>query len=178
MKRTIHLDTDEIYDLIEELNDYANSLTSKCQLFVQALADVGIKTARANLGQYQGLILFSKEVDVTETGARAIMVATDGQKVIRSWKYKGGTKTVEVSPLLMAEFGSGWKAKVLDDVEGVGQGTFPGQTHAYDPWGWWWQDENGVTHHSSGEAPTFPMHSASLAMVYEMQRIAEEVFGG
>lgn len=176
MKRTIRLDTDEINQLVEDLNAYADSLEYKCMMFVNALAEVGIKTAKANVGEYQGLIVFSKEVDFTETGAKAIMIATDGQKVIRSWRYHGGIKSVEVSPLLMAEFGSGWKAKVLSNIDGVGQGTFPGQTHAFDPFGWWWVDENGEKHHSTGEAPTYPMYSASLAMIYEMQRIAKEVF--
>ena len=176
MKRTIRLDTEEINNLIEDLNAYADMLTTKCLMFVQALADVGIKTAKANVGQYQNLIVFSKEVDETETGAKAIIIATDGQKIIRSWQYHGGIKTAEVSPLLMAEFGSGWHAKVLDDVAGVGQGTFPDQKHAFDPRGWWWVDENGEKHHSTGEAPTYPMHSASVAMVFEIQRIAEEIF--
>lgn len=176
MKRKISLDSNEIADLIEELDDYANNLTVRCQMFVERLADIGIKTAKANVGQYQGLIVFSKEVEPTETGCKAIMYAYDGQKIISSWKYGGGIKSVEVSPLLMAEFGSGWKAEVLDNVDGVGQGTFPDQKHAFDPRGWWWEDEAGEKHHSTGTAPTFPMHSASVAMIFEMQQIAEEIF--
>lgn len=176
MKYTIHLDTNEINNLIEELNEYKDGLQVKCQMFVQKLADIGIKTAKANTGEYGSMIVFSKEVNLTEDGCKAIVIATDGEKIIREWKYHGSTKTAEVSPLLMAEFGSGWLAKVLDDVDGVGQGTFPGQTHAFDKNGWWWTDLNGEHHHSIGEAPTYPMHAASLAMIYEMQSVAEEVF--
>lgn len=178
MKYKIHLDTDEINNLIEELNYYKDSLIPKCQVFVQKLADIGIKTAKANTGEYGSLITFKRELDPTEYGCKAIMIATDGQKIIREWKYHGSTKTAEVSPILMAEFGSGWHAENLDGVDGVGQGTFPDQTHAFDPYGWWWTDTNGEHHHSTGEAPTFPMHSASLAMIFEMQSIAEEVFNG
>lgn len=177
MKKEIRLDSDDINELIDYLNErYIDNLSERCQMFVQALADIGIKTAKANVGQYSGLIVFSKEVSLTETGAQAIMVATDAHKVMRSWKYKGGLKTVEVSPLLMAEFGSGWSAKNPDGISGVGQGTFPDQKHAFDPRGWWWVDEQGERHHSMGEAPTYPMHSASVAMIFEIRELAKEYF--
>lgn len=178
MKYKIHLDTNEINNLIEELNYYSDSLSAKCQKFVEKLCDYGIEVARTNTGEYGSLIWFRKELDPTESGCKAIMIATDKMKVIREWKYHGSTKTAEVSPILMAEFGSGWLAENLDNVEGVGQGTFPDQTHAFDPRGWWWTDTNGEHHHSMGEAPTFPMHTASIAMLFEMQSIAEEVFNG
>ena len=178
MKYTIGLDTEQISNLIDNLKSYNENLKIQCIAFVTKLAESGIKTAKANCGKWGEYIVFKKEVEGTDDGCIGIMYAYDGEKVISSWKYKGSTKSVEVSPLLMAEFGSGWKAKVLDDVEGVGQGTFPGETHAFDPRGWWWETPDGVKHHSTGEAPTFPMHSASLDMVFKIEEIAKEVFGG
>lgn len=175
MKRTLHLDTEEINDLIEELNDYADTMQSRCQMFVQALADAGIKVAKANLGDYDGLVIFSKDIEPTEDGCTALMIATDKEKVIRSWFRGGEEVSAEVSPLLMAEFGSGWHSEVLFDIEGVGQGTFPGQKHAFDTNGWFWKDDDGK-HHSYGEAPSYPMYKASLEMISQIQQIAEEIF--
>lgn len=165
-----------VRNLIKELERYRDELDTKCEIFVSRLAEVGIQTAKENAGEYGTYIVFRKELEPLQYGCKAIIYAYDKEKIIREWKYQGGTKTAEVSPILMAEFGSGWKAKVLDKVSGVGQGTFPGQTHAFDPHGWWWETPDGERHHSMGEAPTFPMYSASLAMLFDMDRIAKEVF--
>ena len=162
----------DIEKLIKELEDYKEGLLRRRDIFIERLLDVGIRTAKDSTGEYAGMIRFEKEI---EDGI-GLLIATDGQKLIREWKFKGGVKRAEVSPLLMAEFGSGWLAKVLDDVEGVGQGTFPGQTHAFSPHGWWWTTLDGEHHHSIGESPTFPMHSASMAMIFEIDSIAKKVF--
>lgn len=165
-----------ILSAINEIRNYREDLKRKCERFVKELAEVGIKTGEANTGEYGKLIVFKKEVNPTATGCKGVMYATSSPlKVV--WG-KNGERSAEISPLLMAEFGSGWEAKVLDNVSGVGQGTFPGQTHAFDPDGWWWTDTEGNTHHSMGQRPTFPVHSAMLAMRFEMERIAREVFDG
>ena len=79
----------------------------------------------------------------------------------------------------MAEFGSGWFAEVLfDDVplNKVGQGTFPGQKHAFQPGGWSYQGLNGEWYHSKGFKPSHPMYHAQLAIYDQMIAIAKEVF--
>ena len=107
------------------------------------------------------------------------MIAADSKKIISQWFRGGQLVSAEVSSLLISEFGSGWLAKVyFPAVDGeVGQGTFLDQRHAFDPNGWSWTDENNVTHHSIGERPTHPMYSALMAMIYEINAIAREVFG-
>lgn len=158
---------------IDALNDYNRQLHNKCAMFVDKMAEVGIATAKLNCGDYGNVITFSKQLTVDAGyGANGKLIAV-GTPISR---LRGG-EVIEADPLLLAEFGSGWNAKVLDKVEGVGQGTFPGQTHAFDPRGWWYVDEDGESHHSYGEAPTFPMHSASIAMILEINRVAKEVFG-
>ena len=161
---------------IQELERYKDNLYRKIEEFLSRLMDVGIESGVANSGAYKGMIVFRKEIASNEDGVEGVLVATDGQKIIREWKYKGGIKQAEVSPLLMAEFGSGWLAKVIDNVDGVGQGTFPGEKHAFDKNGWWWETPDGEKHHSYGEAPTYPVHSALVAMLFEVDRIAKEVF--
>lgn len=163
---------------IKALEEYKSDILEKTEVLVERLMDVGIESGIANSGDYAGMIVFKKEIIAGIDGVEGILIATDGQKIIREWKYRGGLKQAEVSPLLMAEFGSGWLAKVLDNVEGVGQGTFPGQTHAFDSQGWWWETPDGEKHHSYGEAPTYPVHSALFAMMFEVDRIAKGVFHG
>lgn len=160
-----------------EIEAYKESLKRKTEELVSRLMDVGIESGIANSGMYKGMIVFRKDISSGED-VNGVLIATDGQKIIREWKYQGGIRQAEVSPLLMSEFGSGWLAKVLDNVDGVGQGTFPGQTHAFDRDGWWWETPDGEKHHSYGEKPTYPMHSAVLAMMFEVDRIAKEVFNG
>lgn len=169
---------DSIRKAVNELNDYKAELIAKTERMVQRLLDVGCESGIANSGDYSGMIVFKKEVVPGSDGVEGLLIATDGKKIIREWKYKGGIKQAVVSPLLMAEFGSGWLSKVLDDVDGVGQGTFPGQKHAFDVNGWYWETPDGEKHHSYGEAPTYPVHSAMFAMMFEVDRIAKEVFNG
>lgn len=163
---------------IKALEDYKKDIVTKTERLVAELLEVGVETGIANSGEYAGMIVFKKEIVAGSDGVNGLLIATDGQKIIREWKYKGGIKQAVVSPMLMAEFGSGWLAKVLDNVEGVGQGTFPGQQHAFDPQGWWWETPDGEKHHSYGEAPTYPVHSALFAMMFEVDHIAKEVFSG
>jgi hypothetical protein len=172
----------DIDRVIKYLENYKQTIISKTQEFVDKLIDVGIEVAQHNTGEYAGYIVFSKQIKPTEDGCVGYLVATDGKKIIRQWKYKGGIKTAEVSPLLMAEFGSGWLAHVMSTQDyrsndlNVGQGTFPNQTHAFDKEGWFWETPDGEKHHSYGEKPSYPLYSATLAMIYEVERIAKEVF--
>ena len=59
----------------------------------------------------------------------------------------------------------------------MGTGTFPGQTHAEDPEGWWYQTLDGVWHHSKGIAPTMPMAKAQAEIYDQIASVAREVFG-
>lgn len=178
MKRiNLKLDDKSIKNAIKELEDYKVSLKSKSERFVSRLIDEGIKVAYQHLGRYEGYVEFTKEIDNQSTQCVGLLIGKDSKPFISTWKYKGGEKSVEMSGILMAEFGSGWLANVIWNVGGVGQGTFPGQTHAFDSQGWWWTDTNGVKHHSRGEEPHYPMYFADMAMLSQIDMIAREVFG-
>lgn len=163
-----------------ELLKYKKELLKKCQLFVDALAREGITVASAMSGVYGQYILFERETEPTETGAKAIMYATNTGIIHSQWQLADGTvREADVSPLLMAEFGAGLKANNSDVAKkyGMGTGTFPGQTHASDPEGWWYMDLSGVWHHSYGIDPPMPMEHASIAMCFLIADIAKEVWG-
>lgn len=175
---TVQLNEQSVQDAIDEIERYKESLVYKCTVLVSELQKIGIDTAVENVGKYGTLIIFEEQIGVrqTATGAKCCIKAKDAMKIISEWMYKGEVKTAEVSPLLMAEFGSGHYA--LDDanVPGVGQGTFPGQKHAFDPQGWWWVDPQGQKHHSKGQVPTLPMHKAIVEMREQIVEVARRVF--
>lgn len=161
----------------KELEQYKESLNKKCQTFVELLSAKGVITARENVGQFGEYIVFTQETNPIIDGCKCVMYASDTGTITRSWQTKDGIKTADISPLLMTEFGSGFKAKNPKNVAGVGQGTFPNQTHAFDKEGWYYQSLDGVWHHSTGIEPTQPMLKAFEEMFLIVQKTASEVFG-
>lgn len=178
MKLNLTLDSRSISHAIGELKKYKTSLAIKNEEFVRRLIDEGISIAEQNTGGFGKYIQFYKE---GRGGIRTVgfLIAKDSPITVE-WDYYGEKKTAKLSPLLMAEFGSGKLAEVLFAISGVGQGTFPGQTHADDPKGWnykeWSEDHKGKWHHSSGYAPTHPMYKADMEMIQRAELIAREVF--
>lgn len=175
-KLVMTLDTKSINKTIDDINKYKLSLIAKSEELVNRLIDEGIKVAYQHLGRYAGYVEFTKEIESDEKQCIGVLIGKDSAPYISTWKVKGGLKTVNVSGLLMSEFGSGWLANVIWNVTGVGQGTFPGQKHATDPDGWYWEDPNGVRHHSIGEPPNYPMYYADMTMLSLINTIAREVF--
>lgn len=175
-KITMNLSVSSIQNAIKELRKYQNDLNGKCEEFCQRLAELGIQTAKENTGNFGKYISFTYEVKDRTKGCKAVMVATNTGIIHSEWQTKEGVKTADVSPILMCEFGSGLKAENPKGIPGVGTGTFPGQTHAEDPNGWYWMDLDGEWHHSYGVTPKMPMYHASIEMILNIQKIAREVF--
>lgn len=175
MNIKINLNTKGVEDAIKSITTYKKDLHGKCVQLVKEMADLGIQTA--NFYTTSSLVFFGKDIEDTSTGCKAIMYGKDLAPIIQTWVGVGGeVRTEEVSPLLMAEFGSGFKAKNPNNVGGVGQGTFPNQTHAFDRNGWWWMDLDGEWHHSYGIEPTQPMYKASIAMLTQIDGVIRKVF--
>lgn len=171
-----------------QIEKYRQRLIVKNMKFVEKLADVGIKTAENSMGKYAGYVKFTLE----KNGNEITIIAQDTAVFYRPWE-RG--HSAEVSPLWMAEFGSGWKAEVLveEPPQDAGQGHFPNQTNAFNPDGWKWTDskavdENGVSgvplkngmflHYSLGETPSHPIYNAVTDMINQIETIAKGVFGG
>lgn len=166
-------------DLQNQLARYRDSLPIKAEKFVSRLADVGIMVGKANCGEYTNAIAFTKTIYSDSQGHTiAYVSAKDKFPIVREWFYHGDIKQEEVSGLYMAEFGSGWYAKpLLPPPSGNGgQGTFPGQTHAFDENGWKWTTPDGEEHISFGEEPTYPIYNAFIEMRAEIIEIARECF--
>ena len=174
---SMSLSQKSIQNAIKELNQYKSDVLRKTQEYVSRLSELGIQTSKNNVGNFGRYITFAKELEPNKYGCKAIVLATQTGTIVSRWQTKDGIKSADVSPLLMAEFGSGHRAENPMNVPGVGQGTFPDQTHAFDEDGWYWRDLDGELHHSKGVTPSMPMYKAFVEMELSAIRIAREVFG-
>ena len=170
-----------IEQLKKDLLNYKNStLPNLCEQYVTALAQEGISVAKQNVGGFGKYITFSIKTNPRKDGCTALLYAIDSEKIISQWKTKDGMKSAEVSPLLMAEFGSGWGAENPTNVPGVGQGTFPSETaqqNAFKEEGWYWMDLDGTWKHSRGIEAKLPMYKASIKIQEIAIKKAKEIFG-
>lgn len=181
------LSISSIENLKKQLENYQKvEIPNKTEEFVSKLADLGITVARSNtgvlddIGNVSSLVSFTKQVNKDQYGATAVMVMADKMPLLKTWFGKGGEiKSAEVSPSLMYEYGSGFEALDLNENKNPqgGQGTFPGQEHAFDVGGWNWKDLDGTWHHSKGITPSTPMYKATMEMYNQVIKIAKEVFG-
>ena len=174
----ISLSVGSVREAQKQLEQYKKDLIAKCEKFCRRLADKGITVAKQNVGEYGQYITFAIQTEPTAYGAKGVLYATSGL-VTHEWVTATGVMSADVSPLLMAEFGSGLRGAINPRAGefGMGVGTFPGQTHAEDPSGWWYQTLDGVWHHSYGEEATMPMTRASAEMIDQIVTTAKEVFG-
>ena len=183
MQLTVSLGANSAREAIKQLEDYKKSLSSKCEIFVNELAEHGISVAVDNSGKWKNYLIFTKDVSATAKGVKGYMAGEVGQYPISMWMRYDKVVSTEVNPLLMAEFGSGAKASDASGKPnaqnaskvGAGRGTFPNQTHA-DENSWSWMDLTGEWHSSSGEEPSMPMFNAYLSMKDEILKIARQVF--
>lgn len=177
----VDLSVKGIEQLKRELLNYKEvTLKNLLREYVTELAQEGITVGQQNVGGFVKYITFSIQTNITKDGCKALMVATETGKIISSWQTADGIKTAEVSPLLMAEFGSGWGAENPMNVPGVGQGTFPSETaqqNAFNKEGWYWMDLDGNWNYSKGITAKMPMYKASQRIQEIARSKAREVFG-
>lgn len=189
----VSLDTKELDALADYLDNYARTFEQKVQTFLERLAEKGIEVASVNRGDFSSYIVYSKKV---ESGTKVLMIAKDREEITNSWYASSTSKELRqetISPLLMAEFGSGHYAISAEgEASGLGgQGTLNKYGHAFDTNGWyWWSDDatsmdgeplnekNGRWRfHSRGTHPSQPLHKAVMACIEQVEGIAREVFG-
>lgn len=180
-KISFNLSASSVRKAQKELLRYKKDLLAKCEKFVRVLANKGIIVAQQNTGEYGKYIVFSVEVQPEKDGVKALLIASNTGLIRSQWLTKEGVQEADVSPILMAEFGAGLRANLSNNPKakelGMGTGTFPGQTHAEDPDGWWYMDLEGEWHHSYGLYPSMPMWNAANEMFNELHETAKEVFG-
>lgn len=164
----------------QRIRVYWRTLELQTRQFVRELSEIGIAAAAQNAGDYDAYIRFSYRLSSGEPVS--IITASDTEPVEVKWLVSDGNggetvKTAKISPILMSEFGSGFRAVNTQAIPGVGQGTFPGQTHAFDDGGWYYKDyDTKKWMHSKGYAPTQPMEHLLIEMENKVREVAGRVF--
>ena len=166
MNIEIDLSKASIDNAIAQLKEYERSLNDKNALFVKKLAEIGIDVVEQRINDADG----------------ADNTYHDNQLKIHSYgDHSEAILSVSGTDILFIEFGSGIHYNPTNPEHagefGYGVGTYPGQTHAFDPEGWWYRDSTGAPHHSYGTRATAPMLNASKAIILEIREIAREVYG-
>ena len=166
-KINMTLSRSSINDAINELKAYKKELINKNDIFVRRLVDLGLNVVDMKVRQSLG--------DSDDATSKAYVDSLG--KLVKAEIHLTGKDS------LFLEFGAGIYYNTpgqhpLEDEFGYGVGTYPGQTHAFDDY-WFYTDEQGNTGQISyGTQATMPMYSASIEMYQEVTRIAREVFGG
>lgn len=161
MKISINvLDPKSIDKAIKQLNDYADSLDRKARLLCERLAQMGAMYAEWN---FSG-VLYAGDIDYKveyQPGQGNTFYILAGGETVMFMEFGAGVKHGNGHPQAQ-EFG-------------MGPGTYPGQKHAFDPQGWWF-NQDGQKIHTYGNAPGMPMYNAAKDLRKEIQQVAQEVF--
>lgn len=191
MKYNVSLDSKELFKLSSDLLKYADDFENKVKIFLEKLAQVGISVAVANSGVFSRYIVYS----IKQENNTTVKLVASSEPIESAWYVSSRSeeqRTEVISPILMAEFGSGHYAiQGTGEAAGLGgQGTLNVYGHAFDPNGWyWWSEEasqDGVLkkskngrflYQSDGLPPAQPLHKAVMACIEQVERIAREVFG-
>ena len=161
MKHTISVDLSEkgIDRLSKKLDEYERWIKRKTTKLVNALAERGCHLSQIyfSTATYDG----DNDVKVTvkKRGEHAAAVIATGKAT------------------LFIEFGAGYMMGYgHPEPQEYGPGTYPGQTHAFDPNGWYFTDSGGNKVHSFGNPPAAPMYVTVKDLEMELEKIAQEVF--
>lgn len=161
MSKTIHmtLDTTSINAAIKELKDYQRTLELKAGMIAERLAERGVPIASARFDStpYMGN---NKDVSVTvesREGNTSYAIVASGEVV------------------LILEFGAGVIGYGHPEPGPYGPGTYPGQTHALDPRGWWIPKDHGGGH-TYGNPPGMAMYLTAKELAGMVEEVAREVF--
>ena len=160
-----------IDQLITACEERKKWLQEKSEELARRLAEVGYETAN---------IIMSGHVFDGDTLA-SLRVERIGEA---QYAVKANSAAV-----LFLEFGSGIGGGGHPEAgdNGMGPGTYPGQSHAFDPNGWWfqtdderlivWRDKEGNGWgHSYGMAPAMPMYNGVKSAEQQLEALIKEVF--
>lgn len=177
-KRTINInlfDSKSIQNAIKQIDQYRDDLPRKCQEICRRLSEEGVRVADAAINSVPigKTITLTTDINPSKMGCQAIMKMTG-----RETRTEDG-RTFYTA--LAIEFGAGIRYNPTANPKakefGMGVGTFPDQTHAFDPNGWYYLDSNGEWKHSYGIQASMPMYKASVEMRQKIDSIVKEVFG-
>ena len=152
-----------IDDIIRGLEAYKKSLKAKADAIAKALADAGFEAVSITYGAWPYKGPKDAEVTVEQRGPASYAIVAGGETV------------------LFLEFGAGVSYSAnqhpLAGEMGYGPGTYPGQVHAMDKWGWYLPKEKGGGH-TYGNAPSAAMYNTAKSLREVIEQVARGVFKG
>lgn len=159
----IRMSRQSIQEAIKELERERVKFLEKVKLFTRMLANDGVQIAlyqiRTSIGDSQPPNI---TLDIDEGG-----------------DYCSAYIQISGKDFLFVEFGAGISYNPSNPPHaaqyGMGVGTYPGQTHAYDK-GWWYIDDNGNKHYSRGTQGTAPLWNARETIRNEAIITALQIF--
>lgn len=154
------LDPRSVDRAVAQLEEYSRSLDDKAKQLCERLAQMGAMYAEWN---FTG-VMYAGDIDY-----RITVDPGEGN----SYLVKVGGETV-----LFMEFGAGIHyggGHPLEGEFGMGPGTYPGQKHALDPNGWWF-NQDGMKIHTLGNPAGMPVYNAAKDLRKEILEVAREVF--
>ena len=153
--------------LIATLETYRDQIPERLRVIVSRLAESGLRVAEKSMSNAQGD--YDKRVYefLIDDGTTA------GASITARFTFKG-------EDVVFWEFGAGiyyneGKENPKASEFGMGVGTYPGQTHAFQK-GWFYYDDSGAIHYSHGTEAAMPMYNASLEMMKTVDRIVRSAF--
>lgn len=176
-RKTIKVDIfnpKSIQNCIKQIEAYRDDLPKKCQEICRRLTEEGVKVADVAINSVPigKTITLTTDINPSKMGCQAIMKMTG-----RETRTEDGRIFYTA---LGIEFGSGiYYNKTANPKSaefGMGVGTFPGQTHAFQD-KWYYLGDDGEWHASHGVQAGMPMYKASVALSQKIDSIIKEVFG-
>ena len=171
----ITLSEDSINRAIREIENYKNSLRGKIETLTRELAKIGVNSVNATMMSVSPADRGEFDVDfVFDPSGRDVfgaVIVLSGDQIL----------FIEFSAGITFGTESGAHPKPPNNPNygnDYGVGTYPGQTHARDPVGWWYVDKWGQAQHTYGVRAYAPMYNADIEMRNQIRAIAREIFGG
>lgn len=172
-KIKIELSQQSISDAIKQLEDYSKDLERKNEIFVEKLMKLGVDNVR----------LVMQDVDMGEDkwDYNTEIISTSTGKVTGAKLLLSGRR------ILYVEFGQGviysnpQHPKAGEMGYGVGSNSPKGWAWNVTKFGggWYYIDpDTGESVHTKGNPAYMPMYKASLEIIQNIRKIANEVFGG
>lgn len=145
---SFNLSENSVRNAIRELEQYQKDFNYKIGLVVRNLTAIGFEEVRSRLPSDQRV-----------------------SKYPMTWNGNIKVMTIEASgdSVLFFEFGAGIHynkaiSNPLESKYGMGVGTYPEQTHAFNDKGWWFTNDSGESEHSYGIQATMPVYMAQKKM--------------
>ena len=161
--------------LKNQLLQYNDSLSIKCEKLVSRLLQSGVAVSQSKIGESPlgKYVTVTTNISADKMGCKGVLLA------------KGAVKEQEgyapFSILLAIEFGAGIHYNPTPnpnaDKFGLGVGTFPGQVHAFEDMWFYWDEKTQEWKPTHGVKATMPMYSADMEIIQNVVKLAKEVFG-